>query len=362
MGNEHGLNPMKTHLIKTSCLTVCFILGLLLTGCNRPSSDSAPTMNVTQAYQTVEAMLTDSVGLTATPTTKSATAVPATESPGSGTTSEAAQPTEAPGSVETMAPAPACNQAAAAFPKIDITIDDDTEMPPGDTFTKIWRLVNIGSCTWGDDYAAVYFSGEKLSASSRVPLENIVAPNESIDIAVDMTAPTEPGEYQSNWKISTDDGILFGIGPGGESPFWVRIIVVELETPTPTATPLPTATPIVAASGAGVMVHEDTIDLDSLLLNTGTSDMTFTYTAGDEPLYELVPQGTASIAVFGTEQPAISDCQNAALDSVPVNTVDLAGTYLCYETDLGLPGWVLIDALDTDTHSVSLQFLTWSLP
>lgn len=353
---------MKAHAVRITCFSILLILGLALTGCNRPTSDASPTMNVTQAYQTVEVLLTDSVGQTPTVTTAPETEIPTTESGEPGTTSEPASNTETPGVEETSEPAQACNQAAAAFPKIDITIDDDTEMAPGETFTKIWRVVNIGTCTWGNGYAVVYFSGEKLAASDWIPLERVVAPNESIDIAVDMTSPSEPGEYQSNWKLSTDDSKLFGIGPGGESPFWVRIIVVQVETPTPTASPQPTETPVVAASGPAVLAADDTIDLDSNQVNGGTVDLTFSMTPGDDPLYELVPQGSTSLAVFGAGQPSLSDCQNAALTAAPLNMADLSDTYICYETNMGLPGWLLIDSLDTEGPSVSIQMLTWSLP
>ena len=136
----------------------------------------------------------------------------------------------------------ACDQAAPGYPSIDATIDDDTEISPGKSFTKIWRLSNEGSCTWSKDYAAVWFSGEKLGEALSVPLGRQVRPGESVEISVDMVSPATAGTYQSNWKLRNAGGVLFGIGPNGDAPFWVRIVVVQTETNTPTATPTFTPT------------------------------------------------------------------------------------------------------------------------
>ncbi|HPK27164.1 MAG TPA: NBR1-Ig-like domain-containing protein, partial [Anaerolineaceae bacterium] len=77
-------------------------------------------------------------------------------------------------------------------------------------------------------------------------------PGQSIDVSVEFIAPFESGTYQSNWMLQSQAGELFGLGPNGDAPFWVRIQVVGLETPTQTptstlsgsetATPTPTPT------------------------------------------------------------------------------------------------------------------------
>src|SRR5690349_5782138 len=40
----------------------------------------------------------------------------------------------------------------------DVTVPDGTNFPPKATFTKTWRLKNIGSCTWTTSYQIVFFS------------------------------------------------------------------------------------------------------------------------------------------------------------------------------------------------------------
>jgi len=50
-----------------------------------------------------------------------------------------------------------------------------------------------------------------------------VLPGQSIDVSVEFIAPSEPGTYQSNWMLQSQNGDLFGLGPNGDAPFWVRI-------------------------------------------------------------------------------------------------------------------------------------------
>jgi hypothetical protein len=93
-----------------------------------------------------------------------------------------------------------CNLAAPGSP-IDVTIEDDSVLQPGESFTKVWRLVNAGSCTWTRDYRAEWFYGEKMGDTLSVPLNTTVAPGESVEIYVDMMAPKAPGTYQSRVAI-----------------------------------------------------------------------------------------------------------------------------------------------------------------
>jgi hypothetical protein len=150
----------------------------------------------------------------------------------------------------------ACNRVAAGIP-FDVTIPDDTVMQPGQSFTKTWRLVNNGTCKWTRLYAVVFFSGNPMGAQQTQYLNAEVLPGQSIDVSVEFIAPFESGTYQSNWMLQSQAGELFGLGPNGDAPFWVRIQVVGPETPTQTPTstlsgsetatltPTPTLTPTI---------------------------------------------------------------------------------------------------------------------
>jgi hypothetical protein len=51
-------------------------------------------------------------------------------------------------------------------------------------------------------------------------------------------APASPWTYKGDFMLRASDGTTFGIGPAGNSVFWVKIVV-----PAPTSTPTPTVTP-----------------------------------------------------------------------------------------------------------------------
>jgi hypothetical protein len=127
----------------------------------------------------------------------------------------------------------------------DINIPDGTVFAPGATFTKTWRLKNIGSCVWTTSYRVVFFSGEKMNAPSSSPLPANVLPGQSVDISVSMTAPSVAGIYRSNWMFQNATGALFGIGVQANKPWWTEIRVSgPSATPgNPTNSPTPSLTP-----------------------------------------------------------------------------------------------------------------------
>jgi hypothetical protein len=349
----------KLHYIPSVFMILAVVL---LNGCNMPGRKVEITgMDVTQAYQTVQAHLTRAVDQTPVETESQTPAPPDGESVTQAPDTSPTTGVENPNSTQTGGDR--CDQAAAAYPQIDISIPDDTSMTPGESFTKIWRVVNVGTCTWTPQYQIIFFSGEAMDAPQSLPLNTTVSPNQSVDLSVDMVAPADAGTYQGNWKLKSQDGALFGIGPNGESPFWVRIQVVPVATQTPTGTPTLTPTTAVQSSGAVTLVVSDTLDLDNLMVNASGDDLVFNRTETESPQYQLAPTGSVLVVLFGGTQPALNDCEGASLDAQAITLDDLdIGSYVCYQTDLGLPGWFRLDEFDPEAGSVVLQILTWKLP
>lgn len=344
-------------------LLVC--LGLsVLSGCQLlgGSEDVTATLDVTQAYQTVNAKLTQSVAQTPSPSPQpSATITEATR-----VTAMPVTPTLTPTSAEsTSPPVGNCNNLAAPGVPIDVTIPDDTQMTPGQVFTKTWRLQNAGTCIWTREYAVAYFSGEPMGAATSVKLNQDVQPGSVVDISVDMVAPEQNGSFQGNWKLRTGSGEWFGIGPNGDSPFWVRIQVVgELAgglTPSPGAQS-GTPTPSILASGSVNMEADDTLDLDTVRVNNaGGADLLFVNVA--EGLHQLQTIGSARLGVFGTAQPSFEQCQSSTPGATFINVEALsAGTYICYRTGLGWPGRMMVSSYDPGEAALSLEITTWSSP
>jgi hypothetical protein len=99
----------------------------------------------------------------------------------------------------------ACN--AAQF--VRETVKDNTVFEPGETFTKTWRLKNVGTCTWNTGYDFVFASGDRMSGAKVTDLDQRVRPGEYVDLEVDLKAPSSPDTYTGYWKLRSDDGYDF---------------------------------------------------------------------------------------------------------------------------------------------------------
>ncbi len=361
---------MRSNKVVITLIGFVIILVLFLGGCNlRSSGAPSPTaqINATQSYQTAVARVTQFFLETAGASGESTGEVEPT--PTSAET-ETPTPTETvtatpppPTARPTNTPEP-CDKAAPGSP-IDVTIPDDTVMTPGQTFQKTWRLINTGTCTWNNQYAVVWVSGEKLASSDVFFISGSVAPGQSIDITVPMTAPTAAGSYQSNWRLRNSAGVLFGIGERGDAAFWVRI-KVSAATSTPTVSPTPavtaTATPVVFSSNSVNLMPSNTLDLDNIVINPGGGqDLTYSLDGGGNHL--LSPTGGAQIGVFGQAAPGLGACKAASLGSAPLAVESVgAGSYLCYRTDAGRYGRLLIASFNSSDGTLSLQAVTWVSP
>lgn len=117
----------------------------------------------------------------------------------------------------------------------DVVSPIGTVLLPGMPFIKTWRMKNTGSCTWTTSYSVVYMDGESFRAPLSTLLPVDVPPGGTIDISLNMIAPSVPGSYASSWMFRNASGMLFGIGEQGNLPWRVAIRVQDL-TPTPGTT------------------------------------------------------------------------------------------------------------------------------
>ena len=255
----------------------------------------------------------------------------------------------------------ACNVAAAGQP-IDITIPDDTKLAPNTSFSKTWRLKNVGTCTWSRLYTLTFFSGNSLNAQYTHYLLQPVEPGDTVDLTVDMVAPEKIGLYQSNWMLGDPDGVLFGIGPHGDAPFWVRIEVVQKVTDTPQPTQTFTPTPPVYISGEVDLANDDTLDLDTASLNPEKDfQADLLYKSGGTPLHMLTPLNEMRWAAFGDDEPGLTNCKAAAINDNSIGFTEVpVGSYFCYQTAQGLWGWLRIEGVSAG--KLGLSFLTWASP
>ena len=205
--------------ITTNSILVFFgLIGLLLVACLPITMLTSPLFRPAQSTPDTFATLQVVVSQTMSAMTQQApthTSVPATATP--------LPPTSTP--VSTATAVSYCDWVIFVR---DVTIPDGTGFAPGETFTKTWRLKNRGTCTWTADYMLVFTSGDSMGNTTAVRLPGNVAPGQSVDVSVTLTAPNRRGDYVGYWMLRNPSGMLFGYGEKANQAFYVDINVDDL--------------------------------------------------------------------------------------------------------------------------------------
>jgi len=197
-------------------LVACLPLFMLTGPLSQPGQ--APTPDT---FATVQAMVTQTVAAQ-TQYAPTSTPVPPTAVPPTNTL----LPTNTP--LPTATTVSYCDWVS--FVK-DVTIPDGTVLSPGEIFTKTWRLKNRGTCTWTPDYMLVFTSGEAMGGTTAVRLPGYVAPGQTVDVSVTLTAPDEMGKKVGYWMLRNPSGALFGYGEKANQAFYVEIKVKKTDLP-----------------------------------------------------------------------------------------------------------------------------------
>jgi uncharacterized protein YkwD len=103
----------------------------------------------------------------------------------------------------------------------DVTIQDNTQVRAGETFTKTWELQNVGTCPWVN-YTLVFTAGDRMDAPDSAPVPATLK-DEKAEVSVELTAPTANGSYTGYFSLhNTKDQVVY---IGTEQTFWVKVIV-----------------------------------------------------------------------------------------------------------------------------------------
>jgi len=223
-------------LVAGGVLLLLFLCGVATVGALlvlRPMTQRQPTPTVDWMGTQVAATINALQGTAASPTSVGGSPSPTAPL----LTPEAPTSTSTPVPTDTAIPTPTPRCLAARF-VTDVTVPDGTVFAPNASFTKTWRLENVGACTWTTAFVVYFDEDDAMGAPPQVNLPHAVEPGETVDVSVDMQAPASPGTYKGYWKLRSDTGQTFGIGDEANEPFWVEIRVVA-PSPTPTPTPEP---------------------------------------------------------------------------------------------------------------------------
>ena len=136
---------------------------------------------------------------------------------------------------------PACIDGAQWV--ADLSYDDQNMtnppvMQPGQPFTKGWRMLNTGTCSWTTGFKLVFDYGNVPAAQmggQPIAVTREVQPGQTFDFWVNLIAPTVPGTYQGLWNMRNETNVPFG------QTVWVGITVPGAPTPTPAPPSQPSA-------------------------------------------------------------------------------------------------------------------------
>jgi hypothetical protein len=225
---------------KLTTLMVLLLSLTILSACSFPGSGADkkdPETVYTEAAATVAAQLTamgprGTQRATTAPDTGVQTPVP------SNTPSSAQnQPTQPPAA---QIPSPTTNAAIADKAQyISNDPPDGSSVVINTPFTVTWVVKNVGQTTWTTSYQMRYFAGEKFGSPASVNLPQQVEPNQQVNITVNLTAPSNPGDYSGIWVLTNADGANYQA---------LDISLKIVNQPTATVTPTVTLTPTVTST------------------------------------------------------------------------------------------------------------------
>jgi hypothetical protein len=86
---------------------------------------------------------------------------------------------------------------------------DGAILSPGEDLDMIWTIKNIGTNAWSARYSYEYARGVKMQKKDSYRLNRTVGVDDTIDIIVDMIAPSEPGSYSTSWRLVNETGKSF---------------------------------------------------------------------------------------------------------------------------------------------------------
>jgi hypothetical protein len=153
----------------------------------------------------------------------------------------------------------------------DVMIADGSILAPGEEFVKTWELQNTGSCDWSEDFLITFSSGDDMDGDN-TEIDEAVEAGDTAEISVSLIAPDDEGTYTGYWKLTTENGTVFG-----ESVYVLIVVSDNAATSTPTTTEITTTT-ATATSTPG-----------STATGTSTTVPTSTYTPWPTNTYTSTP-------------------------------------------------------------------------
>jgi len=217
----------KTNLQIFSILTLSIIADILIllvltlgiiTACSQSSSTSDIQISSGNPSKDASALIT----ITSVPDTPSAT-VTQIPSPTPSPTEEVL-PSATPTIQDSATPTqPSCTNIAE-FEK-HLSISDGSVLESNNLYAKVWRVKNIGTCTWTTDYKLVFINGDENLNQTDLSLPEEVSPGDSVELKINFATPEEGATYIGNWMLASETGMVFGVGPFADQPLVLNFVI-----------------------------------------------------------------------------------------------------------------------------------------
>ncbi len=233
------MDTIKANKNKFFSLAALFVVALLvLSACVPPTPTGDPieqAMQTLQAQATQDYYATSIAQLSTLQATQSGTIAPNPTNINQPPTAAvptntvtvpantAVPPTAVPPTATPIPPTPTPRPCLQITYVSDLSIPDGTKLNAGSAFTKAWRLQNSGSCKWDTGFDIIFVKGNQLGANAVYDLPYEVAPGQTVDISINMVAPSVNGKYSSDWMLKSSNGVTFGTGSDSKGSFWVRM-------------------------------------------------------------------------------------------------------------------------------------------
>ncbi|MDH5508128.1 MAG: NBR1-Ig-like domain-containing protein, partial [Anaerolineae bacterium] len=125
----------------------------------------------------------------------------------------------------TPSPSPLCN--AAHLLAQGYVNDSAGPVTIGSHIALIWQVTNVGTCTWTNEYSIILLENDGFITPQSQYFIGTAVPGETIHIPVELTVPSQPGNYHAVWKFQDPLGELFGYGPHASYYFVLNLSINE---------------------------------------------------------------------------------------------------------------------------------------
>lgn len=92
----------------------------------------------------------------------------------------------------------------------DLTFPDGSNVTANEKFIKIWKIENSGTCPWVEGFSLQPFRGSIDEIWEITQSKDYVFPGDTVDISIEIQAPSQGRNWGGCWKMQKDDGSAFG--------------------------------------------------------------------------------------------------------------------------------------------------------